>query len=104
MKRSAIINAYREEELIKYRAILESSPAAGLKANWNRSPMTNNSTRTPIRKDLSVCNRTSLFKSPSASSAINVTRYSRHATIVNTQRISNNSTQNIPGKETSLNI
>ena len=85
---------------MKYKAILESSPAAGLKITSHRNPAINNSPDTPSRwKESSVTNRTSLFKNLNVSSAINITRYNRPTTLENSNRISNSSNKTIQGNE-----
>ena len=85
---------------MKYKAILESSPAAGLKIASHRNSAINNSPNTPSRwKESSVTNRTSLFKNPNASSAINITRYNRPTTLANSNRISNLSNETIQGNK-----
>ena len=98
IKHSAILQAFREDEYMKYKAILENSPAAGLKGKCHRSPMTNNSTKTPSRlKESLATNRTSLFKNQNTSSAINITRYDRPTKLFNSHRISKLSNETIPG-------
>jgi len=103
-KRSAILATYRKDEFMKYKAILESSPAAGLKIASHRNSAINNSPNTPSRwKESSVTNRTSLFKNPNASSAINITRYNRPTTLANSNRISNLSNETIQGLKNATN-
>ena len=85
---------------MKYKAILENSPAAGLKITSLRNKAINDSTNTPSRwKESSVTNRTSLFKNPNVSSAINITRYNRPTTLANSNRISNLSNETIQGNK-----
>ena len=85
---------------MKYKAILENSPAAGLKITSHRNPAINNGTNTPSRwKESSATKRTSLFQNPNASSAINITRYNRPTTLANSNRISNLSNDTIQGNK-----
>jgi len=98
IKRNAFFEASRQDEYMKYKAILENSPGTGLVRGAFRSRL-GISKKSVIQSpwnDSGACNRTSLFESPITSSAVNRTRFNRQITAGHMQRISKQSASSIP--------
>ena len=100
IKRNAVLEAFRQDDYRKYRAILENSPGTGLigGAYRNRSAASKRATLHSPWNVSRFNNRTSLFQSTVPSPAISRTTYNFQATKDNRERISNQRSTNIPGK------
>ena len=79
MKRSTILEAFRKDDLAKYKAILQNSPGTGLNKDIHKSRLENKQLILPNRfNNDSICyQRTSLFTPKITSSAINENRLDR---------------------------
>ena len=79
MKRSTILEAFRKDDLAKYKAILQNSPGTGLNKDIHKSRLENKQLILPNRfNNDSICyQRTSLFTPKITSSAINENQLDR---------------------------